>query len=241
MPTMSIIIPTYNEERYLPRLLKVLAQQTRQPDQIIVADAFSTDQTRAIAAEHGCLVVDGGLPGVGRNAGAKLATGECLVFFDADAVIEDDHFLDKAITEFEQRHLDLATADIYLQHGSKLEHFAHEFYNRYAHLWGSWHPHIPGFCFFIRRSVFEEVGGFDETVVLAEDHDLANRAGKVGKFGFLETVKIGVNDRRLRRDGWLKLLPTYILAEFHLLFLGPIRHHMFKYEFGYDQGTDDQK
>ena len=234
MLTLSVIIPTKNEERYLPRLLEALKQQTYTPLQIIVADAKSTDRTRELAEQSGCLVVDGGLPGPGRNAGAKAATGDLLFFIDADAIIEDREFFAKAIAEFTERNFDIATADIYLEQGSKFEHAAHRFYNWYVRWWGSRHPHAPGFCILMRRRVFEAIHGFDETVLLAEDHDLVGRAGKIGAFGILNNVKMGASERRLRRDGWFKLLPTYIFGELHMLSLGPIRHNFFRYDFGYD-------
>ena len=76
----SIIIPTYNEEEYLPVLLESIKKQDFDDYEVIVADANSTDRTREIAEEYGCIVVDGGLPGVGRNNGARVAKGEYLLF-----------------------------------------------------------------------------------------------------------------------------------------------------------------
>ena len=73
---LSIIIPTYNEEEYLPVLLESIKKQNFNDYEVIVADANSTDRTREIAKEYGCLIVDGGLPAVGRNNGAKVAKGE---------------------------------------------------------------------------------------------------------------------------------------------------------------------
>ena len=69
---LSIIIPTYNEEEYLPVLLESIKEQSFDDYEVIVADANSTDKTREIAKEYGCIVVDGGLPAVGRNNGARI-------------------------------------------------------------------------------------------------------------------------------------------------------------------------
>jgi glycosyltransferase involved in cell wall biosynthesis len=57
---LSIVIPTLNEEKYLPRLLQSLDCQTIKDFEIIVADANSRDATRQVAAEHGCRIVAGG-------------------------------------------------------------------------------------------------------------------------------------------------------------------------------------
>src|SRR5437870_493328 len=84
---ISIIIPSLNEEQSLPLLLQSIKKQTIQPKEIIVADAFSTDKTRSIAKKFNCTVINGGLPGKGRNAGAKVATQDILLFLDADVIL----------------------------------------------------------------------------------------------------------------------------------------------------------
>jgi glycosyltransferase involved in cell wall biosynthesis len=234
MSTLAVIIPSKNEERYLPVLLEGLAKQTRKPDELILADADSTDKTRDIALHHGFQIVLGGMPGQGRNAGAKVATSDLLLFLDADAIMADENFLQKAVDEFEERHLDIAAPDIYLTSGKFLESFGHKVYNRYVRMFGSRRPHTPGHCTLIRRSLFEAIGGYDESVVFLEDHNLAQRASKIGKFGFLNSVTIGVTDRRLRRDGSLKVAIIYILADIYTCLFGPIRKNYFNYGFSYD-------
>jgi glycosyltransferase involved in cell wall biosynthesis len=233
--TVSIVIPAKNEERYLPLLLNGLDQQTHKPVQIILADANSTDKTREIGLERGCIVVEGGMPGPGRNAGAKIATGDVILFLDADVQINNKYFIEAALEEFDKKELDVAAPDIHLLYGTRLDRIGHDFYNFYVRMWGAWRPHAPGFCIFIRRNLFEEIGGFDTSVLLCEDHELAARAGKKGVFGFLNSISIGVTDRRLRRDGGFVVAVKYVFAELHMLILGPIRHNLFHYDFGYDE------
>jgi glycosyltransferase involved in cell wall biosynthesis len=79
---LSIIIPTLNEIAYLPHLLDALAMQNRLPDEIIVADAGSKDNTVELAQSRCVHVVHGGMPAVGRNVGARAAKGGLLSFFD---------------------------------------------------------------------------------------------------------------------------------------------------------------
>ena len=96
---LSIIIPTLNEEKYLPKLLESIKKQNIKSYEIIVADSNSNDKTREIARKFGCKVVKGRKnPGSGRNNGAKVAKGSILFFIDADCYIEDN-FLQKALNK----------------------------------------------------------------------------------------------------------------------------------------------
>ena len=96
-PPTSVVIPARNEEPSLPRLLASLRQQTHPPDEVIVVDDESQDGTREIAVRAGVRVVDS-LPlpegWTGKSwachQGAEVATGEILIFLDADTVLETD-------------------------------------------------------------------------------------------------------------------------------------------------------
>ncbi|NBS69039.1 glycosyltransferase [bacterium] len=239
MPTLTVVIPAKNEEAMLSTLLTSLQEQTRPADEMILADAKSTDKTREIATAFGARIVDGGLPGPGRNAGARAATSEMILFLDADVRLPTRDFLERAMRECEERNFDVATADVWLENGAWYDKAGHAFYNAYARLWGSIRPHAPGFCIFVRKKLHEKIGGFDETVTFCEDHEYVGRAAKQGRFGFLDTVRIAVTTRRQERDGRMRMACTYILAELHLLFLGPIRHHGFRYGFGYTQKDEE--
>ncbi|MBI4438077.1 glycosyltransferase [Candidatus Uhrbacteria bacterium] len=230
---LTIVIPTKDEERYLPQLLASISRQTVQPSEIIVADASSSDRTRELAASGGAKIVEGGPVAIGRNRGAACATGEFILFLDADVELSDRAFIEKALCEMHEKNLGLATCDVMPLSDSRIDHFLHKAYNRYARAWGSRVPHAPGFCLLVRRALHEQLGGFDERVVFCEDHDYARRFRRVGTFGFLRSVQVPVSIRRLDRDGRLRLALTYVLAELHLLFLGPIRHNLFHYTFGH--------
>lgn len=233
MISLSIVIPTKNEERYLGRLLHSIEKQTFQPREVIVADAHSSDRTREIAYMHGAKVVDGGLPGIGRNNGAKVAEGEVILFLDADVELRKADFLEKAVTTFVKEKFDIATADVLPISKNRFDIVAHEVYNKFVHVMGRRFPHAAGFFIMVKKDLHERIGGFDETVVFCEDHDYAMRASKVGKFGFLMPLKIPVSTRRLDRDGRLRIAGKFILAEIHLRTIGPIRKNYFHYTFGH--------
>jgi glycosyltransferase involved in cell wall biosynthesis len=233
METLSVIIPTKNEAECLPRLLAALARQSMQPQEIIVADAQSTDNTREVARSFGARVVEGGLPGVGRNRGAEHATGSVLLFLDADVTLMSDDFLAKALGEFVERKLTIASVSVCLPEGAAHDKVAHEMFNAYVRLWGARRPHAAGCCMFVKKELHQKIGGFDEQIVFCEDHEFAGRAVRNGaNFGFLH-VKIGLNTRRQELEGRIKLVLKYVLAEMHLMFLGPIRHDRFRYRFDY--------
>lgn len=230
---LSVVIITKNEEFYLPILLRSIKKQTVQPLEIIVADADSTDRTREIAKRFGCRVVEGGLPSVGRNNGARAAKGGIILFLDADVKLDDRHFLERAEREINKQRLDFASCDIVPLSDKTIDHVFHGFYNHFCRFLLPVHAHAPGFCIFARKAKHDAISGFDEAISFCEDHEYAQRCRKLGKFGYLDSVKIPVSVRRFDRDGRLNIAFKYILSELHIFTLGPIRHNRFKYEFGH--------
>lgn len=229
----SIIIPTYNEEQFLPNLLKDIKTQSIAPHEIIVADANSTDRTREIAKKYKCSIIDGGLPSIGRNRGAAQARYGILIFFDADVRLPTKTYLEDSLKEFRRRKLDLATCDVIPSEGPALNYFMLKTYNTYTRLLERMRPHAPGFCIFIKRRIHKKIGGFDERVLLAEDHDYVQRAALYGSFGVLRIAPIVTSTRRFVKDGHLKTISKYILCELHMSTFGSVKHDLFKYRFGY--------
>jgi len=86
---ISVIIPAYNEEKIIAKCLDRLKQQTVLPDEVIVVDNNSTDNTAAVAREEGARVIHEPRQGItpARNAGFNAAKGEILVRTDADTIV----------------------------------------------------------------------------------------------------------------------------------------------------------
>jgi glycosyltransferase involved in cell wall biosynthesis len=232
---LSIVIPTYNEEQYLPFLLRSLEGQKFRDFEVIVADNGSIDATRAVAEAAGCRVVDGGNPAGGRNKGAAAAKGEIILFLDADVVLPDPWFLQMTVAEFEKRRLGVATCRIHPLSEKKIDKVFHEVFNYFMLVTQATTPHAPGVCIFARKTVHDAIGGFDVDITLAEDHEYVHRASKVGKFAVLKTYKIPVSVRRFERDGRLNVAVKYLLCELHMRTLGAVKSDVFKYRFGYSK------
>lgn len=230
--SFSVVIPTKNEEKLLPRLLRSLAEQSVQPLEVIVADAGSDDATPAIATSFGAEIVSGGLPGVGRNRGAAASLGDYIIFLDADVTLPYPHFLRDCWQEMERRRLDVTTCRVQAIQGTRTDKILHYIYNVYTRATENIIPHAPGFCLLVKREVHQAIHGFDETVVFAEDMDYVQRAAKQGFcFGILDNFILS-SVRRLEKEGRLKLALKFIFAEFRILTLGPFKGSTpFTYEF----------
>ena len=91
---LTVVIPVFNSKEQLCRCLNALNASTRSPDQIIVVDDSSADDSATVARAQGACVVpvtDGPRgPAVARNRGAVRATGDALVFLDADVTVHPD-------------------------------------------------------------------------------------------------------------------------------------------------------
>ena len=231
METVSVIIPTLNESKSLPVLLTALQRQTRPPDEIIIADAGSTDRTAEIAVEMGARVVPGGRPSRGRNAGASAAAGSLLLFLDADVLPAAD-FIERFIGGFVYNQLAVATCGIAPIEDNYRDQLLCDATNMYMELVQYVSPHAPGFCILIKRHIHFEIGGFDESAVMAEDHDYVQRASDAGPFGVLPQVEIPVSFRRLEKEGVVRLAIKYLYCELHALTGRPVRSMPFVYEFG---------
>jgi glycosyltransferase involved in cell wall biosynthesis len=231
---LSIIIPTYNEEQYLPYLLETIEAQTWRDFEVIVADNNSTDRTREIAAKFGARVVSGGLPGAGRNRGAAVATGETVLFVDADIILPASDFLERSISEIESRQLGIATCYLLPMSEKLIDHLIHNAYNKYIKIVQGFSAHAPGICIFVAKAIFDKLNGFDEEVKLAEDHEFAQRAQKICQYGILTSYKIPVSVRRFDKDGRTKVTTKYVLAGMYMWTRGAVKSDILKYKFGYD-------
>ena len=209
---LSIIIPTRNEEDYLPLLLGSIEKQTFGSYELIVADKNSEDGIRQIAEKYGSRVVEGGFAAQARNNGAKVSRMETLLFMDADTILPDENFLTESFREFNERNLDIAgTLQIPIPTGKKLRDLQYSFFyglaNRVMLLYENSKKPFMQICMFVKRDVFEDLGRFDETLTWAEDSELSKRGvSKNYKFGILRNCgKVWASPRKFENEGALKI------------------------------------
>lgn len=180
---LTIVIPTYNEEKYIARTLYAIVAQSKTTDiQIIIADAKSTDNTRSIIDNIGfelglnIKIIDGGLPAVGRNNGAKLATTPYVLFLDADVTFTSRQVIKEALNEIIAGDYEmLSTTPVYKG----------EFDVRASIMFGinkyiTWflskvEPFAIGGFTMVNRQLFIALGGYDEKATQSEDWLLSKR------------------------------------------------------------------
>ncbi len=217
---LSVIIPTLNEEKYLPQVLASISAQNY-PCEVVVADAASRDRTAEIARLAGCRVVSGGVQARGRNEGARTAAGDILLFTDADVILPDN-FLEQNLAEFNRRGLDVATCPAAPISQHPFDVAIYSLANLVIWLFQRLRPFAQGFCIFIKKPLHERIGGFDESITFGEDSEYMLRAARRGRFGVLPN-KILVSSRRFEKEGHFRLLLKYLALNLRRLVRGEIR------------------
>ncbi len=235
----SIIIPTLNEEKLLPRLLNSLKNQKNKNFEVIIADGGSSDKTKEKTLTYKDELVMrffiNGKRNVAyqRNFGASMAKGKYLIFLDADTGVSLSftHNLLKYITR--EKGLVFIPYSIPDQNDSqsklifKIANFLIEFSQTIGK------PISAGGNMIWEKCFFESVGGFNEKLYLAEDHNIIQKAYEWGvRAKFIRSVKVKFSLRRVRREGQLAIFYKYLLSTAHVLIKGDIKKKIYKYEMG---------
>ncbi|HEX7042624.1 MAG TPA: glycosyltransferase family A protein [Patescibacteria group bacterium] len=210
---LSVIIPAFNEEKYIGDTLQNLIEKAGSDIyEIIVVDNASTDKTSEVAKSFkGVKVVREKRKGLtrARQAGLLAARGDLVAYIDADTRVKD-FWLHKVKQEFEKNpRLVCLSAPYSLYDVSKWKRIL---------VWSYWnllaYPTymllmkymVLGANFVARRSVLMKIGGFDATIEFyGEDTNIARRLAKAGKVKFLRKSLVTSSARRMEAEGWLKI------------------------------------
>lgn len=232
---LSIIIPTYNEEKYIPKLLQSIKEQDFSDYEIIVADADSTDNTREIAESYGCNVVTGGSPAAGRNNGAKAARGDYLLFLDADVILTEG-YIESALNEFIENNQGIGITQLMPLSERRKDKILHDFANLFMRGVENIKPHGAG-CYGIltTKKLHEEVGGFDETYDFGEDSNYIEKIGKISSFKVLRKPRLLISTRRLEKEGLVTLTRIYAKSTLYDLLGKRVTAGELNYNFGYGE------
>ena len=239
-PYFSVIIPTLNEEKYLPKILKALAGQTYRDFEVILADGQSKDKTLIVFKkfqkhfpESSVIISKKANVGHQRNLGGKSAKGIYLIFLDADVDINHT-FLEEIHLASIKQGFKLATTWIIPDSNNPIDKTMLIMGNLGQELSKVINkPFAGGYNTIIRRDIFERLKGYREDMLINEDQDLAVRAFK----NKIETIilqepKVTFSLRRFRSEGKLEVLRKYAKSIIHFYLKGPITHELFDYRMG---------
>lgn len=175
LPSMSVIIPAYNEAAYLPETIhRLRAAEEHLHDsadasvQILVVDNASTDLTAEVAGGLGAMIVREPVRNIARarNAGAALALHDVLIFLDADTLVPPE-LLTKIARAMRDPRCGGGCVDVlHLPRGPVLRAYF-KFWRVIGFALGT----AQGACQFCRKDLYETLGGYDEEWYMGEDID----------------------------------------------------------------------
>lgn len=216
----SFVIPSKNEEKYISRCLDSIRKQ-KGSYEIIVIDS-SSDKTLKIARKYTKKAFFEKTSGVSlaKNVGAKKSSGEYLIFLDADS------YVPAGFLEGIEKAMSLGCIGgcvmrikLYDSRGP-MENIMCSIWNEFVKLLNFLRiPVTPGCAFVCRKDIFRKIGGFNQKLVAAEDHDIARRFSEKGRLVFLDKPIVYTSARRIYRLG--------IIRFFYLQFSNSIKYFIF--------------
>jgi glycosyltransferase involved in cell wall biosynthesis len=205
--SISVIIPAYNEEKYLPATLKALARQNYRKFEVIVVGNGCTDRTEEVSrplCDRFLYLEEKGLSKA-RNLGGKKARGELLLFLDADTLLAPEA-LEMVASRFDRTCAAgtvkgkpdtprLTYRSLYL-----LKNLAHtlKIHRGSSGVMLCWRDH------------FKEVDGFDEQLHVRENSDLLNRLARYGKYICINETAAVTSMRRYDQKGFWEMIWLWI-------------------------------
>lgn len=181
---VSVIIPAFNEEKLIGETLRRIQDamgsfvERQWQTEIVVCDNNSTDRTNELARQAGAMVVFEPVNQIGRarNSGARAASGDWLIFVDADSHPSRELFAEVADT-IKTGNVLAGGCTVKLDGGSSWGHRVAALWNtasRTLHL-------LAGSFIFCDASAFRELGGFDEKLYASEELELTKRLKSLAK------------------------------------------------------------
>lgn len=219
MSSLSVIIPAYNEEKYLAALLSDLAKQTKLPEEVIVVDCISEDKTLEVAKTF-----NKRLPvklvkcprrnvATARNLGAQAAQGSYLLFIDADMRLPKN-LIEELRTSIAETTVDYITPSYKSDRGHLIDRINVALISmRMKLLMEFLHkPDGIGGVICIKKDFHKKIGGFDETMHTHEDLLYMRSLRKnSASFIYRKDLKTITSSRRFTNASWADGLKDFLL------------------------------
>lgn len=210
---ISIVIPTYNEEKNLPMTLKsIFSQKSSYEVEVIVVDKESTDKTADIAEKMGCRVISVETPGIpyARRIGMINSRGEILISASADTFYPNG-WLQKMGDAIAKEGYAAVIGSVYPLEGNLIENIGAELLNVLAMAlnWIGIDYGAADNIGFSRRA-YRKIGGFNREIITAEEVDIIKRVKKVGRVKYEGNARCYVSMRRVRKWGYLKYITFHV-------------------------------
>jgi glycosyltransferase involved in cell wall biosynthesis len=207
LPSLSIVFPAHNEEAVIAATLhnaEARRDEYPGPVEMIVACNGCTDRTAAIASLYPVKLVEDERAGMsfGNNLGGRLARNDLILFWDADTELEPGGLA--ALAEAVRGRGEVTGGFYTLP--DKVYPRSVLFFRVMNHFCRSRRQPPPG-TVFVSRSVYERIGGFDESIPQGTGSDLVRRAKAAGaEFLYVETRTCRTSVRRFEKRGYLRQL-----------------------------------
>lgn len=238
----SIVIPALNEERYLPILLKSIAETGIEGVDVIVVDGKSDDKTQEVvrafadmhASRFSTRLFECEMRNVAsqRNLGASHAKHQDIVFLDSDTQIPDRKTLETLVSDFQQGNCAAASCRFRPIKKHPLARAYYWLLYRFHKFQEKRRPYAMGAFIITKKEVFDRVGGFDPSIRVNEDAHYVEQASKHGPFRMFPHA-INVSTRRFDKDGYFKMGLRYLRLWFDRTFRGELRDDHIEYKFGH--------
>lgn len=220
MAEVSVVIPTYNEEKDIEVTLQSISSQTlpRSRYEIIVVDGDSKDRTREISSKYADKVLIQKSKGVGgaRNDGAEVSSAGIVVNTDADVLVPSD-WLEKILSHFKNGIVAVCGPDVPKEDIKKYKilYALINFSNSVAYrLFGfAW---TRGTNTAVRKESFFKAGGYSD-LPLNDDGELGLRLKKLGKIVYTGDIKVKMSARRFEKHGVFSVLRVWLKGDIMLL------------------------